>query len=57
MLNPIFKGIVQWRKHPGRCVFAELELLGQKTKHVVQMIKKAQYCFLDILRLLRIYNK
>ena len=37
MFNPIFKGNVQVRKHPGMCAFAELELLSyRKPKHVVQ---------------------
>ena len=37
MFNPIFKWNVQGRKHPGRCTFAEPELLSyRKPKHVVQ---------------------
>ena len=39
MFNPIFKGNFQWQKHPGRCAFAETELLSQKSKHVVQKNK------------------
>ena len=37
MFNPLFKGNVQGRKHRGRCVFAEPELLSfRKPKHTVQ---------------------
>ena len=37
MFNPIFKGNVQGRKHPGRCAFVEPELLSyRKSKHVAQ---------------------
>ena len=37
MFNPIFKGNVQGRKHPGRCAFAEPEILSfRKPKRVVQ---------------------
>ena len=37
MFNPISKGYVQERKHPGRCAFAESELLGfRKPKRVIQ---------------------
>ena len=28
--------MVQGREHPGRCAFAEPELLSQKSEHVVQ---------------------
>ena len=37
MFNPIFKGNVQWQKHPRRCTFVELELLAfRKPKCVIQ---------------------
>ena len=37
IFNPIFKGNVQRCKHPGRCVFAEPELLSyRKPKRVVR---------------------
>ena len=36
IFNPIFKGKIQGWKHPGRCAFAEPELLSQKSKDVVQ---------------------
>ena len=37
MFNPIFKENIQGQKHPGRCIFAELELLiYRKPKFVVQ---------------------
>ena len=39
MFNPIFEGKSQGWKHPGRCTFAESELLSQKSKHVVQKKK------------------
>ena len=37
MFNPMFKGNVQGRKHPGRCGFAEPELLYfRKPKRVIK---------------------
>ena len=35
VFNPIFKRSVQGRKHPGSCVFAELDLSYRKPKHIV----------------------
>ena len=40
MFNPIFKKNVQEREHPGRCAFAEPELLSHiKPKRVIQTEK------------------
>ena len=43
MFNPIFKGNVPGRQHPGMCAFAEPELLCyRKPKHVAQNKKNGQ---------------
>ena len=40
MSNPLFKGNVQGWKHPGRCAFAQPELLSYRMPKRVVQIKK-----------------